>query len=66
MEKRKYGNTDMDVSILGFGGAEIGSSDEKTVDLLLGRAVDAGLNLIDTAECYGNSEELIGKVLGGR
>ncbi|MCL6604732.1 MAG: aldo/keto reductase [Paenibacillus sp.] len=66
MEKRKYGNTDMDVSILGFGGSEIGGSDEKTVDLLLGRAVDAGLNLIDTAECYGNSEELIGKVLGGR
>jgi len=66
LEKRKYGNTDMEVSILGFGGSEIGSSDEKTVDQLLGRAVDAGLNLIDTAECYGNSEELIGKVLGGR
>jgi len=66
LEKRKYGNTDMDVSILGFGGAEIGNSDVKTVDRLLGKAVDAGLNLIDTAECYGNSEELIGKVLGGR
>ncbi|KGE17222.1 aldo/keto reductase [Paenibacillus wynnii] len=66
MEKRKYGNTDMDVSILGFGGAEIGSSDEQTVDRLLGGALDAGLNLIDTAECYGNSEELIGKALAGR
>ncbi|WP_379127032.1 aldo/keto reductase [Paenibacillus sp. sgz500958] len=66
MEKRKYGNTDMEVSVLGFGGSEIGSSDEKTVDRLLGSAVDAGLNLIDTAECYGNSEELIGKTLGNR
>jgi aryl-alcohol dehydrogenase-like predicted oxidoreductase len=56
----------MEVSVLGFGGSEIGNSDEKTVDRLLGQAVDAGLNLIDTAECYGNSEELIGKVLGGR
>lgn len=66
MEKRKYGNTDMEVSVLGFGGAEIGSSDQKTVDRLLGSAVDAGLNLIDTAECYGNSEELIGKAIGSR
>ncbi|SET30734.1 aldo/keto reductase [Paenibacillus sp. NFR01] len=66
MEKRKYGNTDMEVSVLGFGGAEIGGSDQKTVDRLLGSAVDAGLNLIDTAECYGNSEELIGKTLGSR
>ncbi|MNB74522.1 General stress protein 69 [compost metagenome] len=66
MEKRKYGNTDMEVSVLGFGGSEIGSSDQKTVDRLLGSAVDAGLNLIDTAECYGDSEELIGKALGSR
>ncbi|MDQ0194274.1 hypothetical protein J2T20_002642 [Paenibacillus wynnii] len=35
MEKRKYVNTDMDVNILGFGGTEIGSSDERTVDRLL-------------------------------
>lgn len=66
MEKRKYGSTDMEVSVLGFGGAEIGQSDEQTVDRLLGSALDAGLNLIDTAECYGNSEELIGKVLANR
>lgn len=66
MEKRKYGNTDMQVSILGFGGAEIGNEDERTVDRLLGGALDAGLNLIDTAECYGRSEELIGKTLSGR
>ncbi|WP_150271589.1 aldo/keto reductase [Paenibacillus tepidiphilus] len=66
MERRKYGNTDMQVSILGFGGAEIGGADEKTVDRLLGTALEAGLNLIDTAECYGRSEELIGKVLAGR
>lgn len=66
MEKRKYGNTDMQVSILGFGGAEIGNEDECIVDRLLGGALDAGLNLIDTAECYGRSEELIGKTLSGR
>jgi aryl-alcohol dehydrogenase-like predicted oxidoreductase len=68
MEKRKYGNTDMLVSILGFGGAEIGFHGVKQDDVakLLNSALDAGLNLIDTAECYVNSEELIGEALKGR
>lgn len=66
MERRTFGQTDMQVSLLGFGGAEIGQADQKTVDRLLHNAIDAGLNMIDTAECYGNSEELIGKSLAGR
>jgi aryl-alcohol dehydrogenase-like predicted oxidoreductase len=67
MERRKLGRTGMEVSILGFGGAEIGSGvDAATVDRLLGGALDAGLNIIDTAECYGDSEELIGKAVSHR
>jgi aryl-alcohol dehydrogenase-like predicted oxidoreductase len=68
LEKRQYGNTGMNVSVLGFGGAEIGYQDatEKTVDKLLGGALDAGLNVIDTAECYKISEELIGKTVSKR
>lgn len=67
METRKYGNTGMNVSTLGFGGAEIGKNVSKTdVATLLNSALDAGLNVIDTAECYGDSEELIGEVLSHR
>ncbi|MCG7381165.1 aldo/keto reductase [Paenibacillus sp. ACRRY] len=67
MELRQYGNTGMKVSTLGFGGSEIGSSVSKQdVETLLNTALDAGLNVIDTAECYGNSEELIGEVLSHR
>lgn len=68
MEKRAFGQTDMQVSILGFGGAEIGleGAEETTVARLLGSALDAGLNVVDTAECYGNSEEMIGKTIGWR
>jgi aryl-alcohol dehydrogenase-like predicted oxidoreductase len=58
----------MDVSILGFGGSEIGyqRASGRTVERLLGGALDAGLNVIDTAECYEDSETLIGRALGTR
>jgi aryl-alcohol dehydrogenase-like predicted oxidoreductase len=68
MERRKLGRTDMTVSVLGFGGSEIGYQEVnvRTVAKLLGSALDAGLNVIDTAECYENSEELIGKAVATR
>ena len=68
MEKRKLGNTDMVASVLGFGGSEIGyeRASLATVKKLLNSALDAGLNVIDTAECYIASEELIGTAVGAR
>jgi aryl-alcohol dehydrogenase-like predicted oxidoreductase len=68
METRQFGSTDMKVSVLGFGGAEIGF-EKATVEVvarLLGDALDAGLNVIDTAECYLQSEELIGAAVAAR
>jgi aryl-alcohol dehydrogenase-like predicted oxidoreductase len=68
MERRRFGKTDMAVSVLGFGGSEIGYQrvGARTVARLLGTALDAGLNVIDTAECYDDSEILIGRSLGAR
>ena len=68
LERRKFGATDMTVTVLGFGGAEIGYQkvDQEIVDRLLNAALDAGLNVIDTAECYAGSEEAIGKAVSKR
>ena len=68
LEKRLFGNTGMNVSVLGFGGAEIGfnMTDAGEVERLLGSALDAGLNVIDTAECYNISEELIRRTVSHR
>jgi aryl-alcohol dehydrogenase-like predicted oxidoreductase len=68
MEYRKLGSTDMNVSVLGFGGSEIGYEriSPRTAERLLNEALDAGLSVIDTAECYMRSEELIGDAVGKR
>jgi aryl-alcohol dehydrogenase-like predicted oxidoreductase len=68
LEKRRLGRTGLEVTVLGFGGAEVGfqSAEQATVTQLLNSALDAGLNLIDTAECYGSSEELIGNAVAHR
>jgi aryl-alcohol dehydrogenase-like predicted oxidoreductase len=68
MEKRTFGKTGLQVTPLGFGGAEIGfeGATPQTVERLLNSALDAGLNVIDTAECYPGSEELIGNAVSQR
>ena len=68
MEKRMLGKTGMEITVLGFGAAEIGFEDapQADVDRLIGSALDEGLNIIDTAECYANSEEKIGQAVAHR
>ncbi len=70
MEKHTFGKTDMRASMLGFGSYKMsgrpGGSTVEEVDRLLGWILDAGVNVIDTAECYGQSEELIGRAVGHR
>jgi aryl-alcohol dehydrogenase-like predicted oxidoreductase len=68
MERRVFGRTGMQVGVLGFGAGEIGSENTSyaTVDKILGEALDAGLNVIDTAPLYSDSEEKLGRALRGR
>ena len=69
MESAPLGRTGLEVSRLGVGLAELGGlspDDVETAGQILGAALDGGINFFDTAECYGNSEELIGKTVAHR
>lgn len=68
MKYRALGKTGFEISRLGIGLAEIGETETEVaqVDRLLNTALDNGINFLDTAACYGNSEELIGQTVSAR
>jgi aryl-alcohol dehydrogenase-like predicted oxidoreductase len=72
MKYRVLGKTGLEVSVIGVGtwqfGGEWGKNfSQEEVDGILARAKELGINLIDTAECYGDhlSEKLIGQAIAG-
>jgi len=78
LAKRALGHTGMEVSLLGLGTVKLGRnqgvkypesfkipSDEEATTLI-GLAKERGINLIDTAPAYGNSEQRLGKLLKGQ
>jgi uncharacterized protein len=67
--KRKFGKTDLEVSIIGIGGFHLGSAKNgQHATEIVHHALDAGINFLDNAWEYhdGQSEEWMGKALGGR
>jgi len=68
MTKRPYGSTGFQVSPLGFGGAPIGflGIEREHAAGVLNALLDAGVNLIDTAASYKDSEGFIGESIGNR
>src|SRR5438128_1803027 len=70
MQKRKLGNSNLEVSALGLGcmGMSVGygpASDKKEMISLIRTAVERGVTFFDTAEVYGpyTNEELVGEAL---
>ncbi|MGG4494250.1 aldo/keto reductase [Brevibacillus reuszeri] len=70
MKYRRLGKTDLKVSVIGVGTWQFGGEwgmdfSQAEVDQILDKAKELGINLIDTAECYGDhlSEKLIGEYL---
>jgi len=73
MHHRQLGNTGLEVSEIGYGAwgigqdAWLGAEDDESLKAL-NRAIDLGLNFIDTALAYGDghSERLVGQVIADR
>lgn len=69
MQYRPFGRTGIHVSPFALGAmmfSSFGNSDQREVDTMVGRALDAGINFVDTADAYGDSEEMLGRALKGR
>ncbi len=66
MQKRRLGRTNLNVSVIGFGGIKLPGVNFDIAVKIINRAIDLGVNFIDTARAYGDSEEKIGAVLKNR
>lgn len=78
MQKRRLGKTNIEVSLLGLGTVKFGREQgvkyphtfsiphDHEIEYLLDKAKSLGINLLDTAPAYGNSEERLGKLLHGK
>ncbi|MEM8945104.1 MAG: aldo/keto reductase [Planctomycetota bacterium] len=67
METRKLGRTDLDVSLLSIGGLYTSSlaGGEAETRRIMRRAAELGVNAIDTAPAYADSEQTIGRAIDG-
>jgi aryl-alcohol dehydrogenase-like predicted oxidoreductase len=70
MQKRRLGTSTLEVSVVGLGGNNFGGRiDFEASQRVVHAAIDLGINLIDTADSYGNkggSEEALGRILGDK
>ncbi len=68
MERRRLGRTGLEVSRIGFGGMTIPHVDREQAVATVHKALDLGVNFLDTARAYGNgdSESKIGDVMKTR
>lgn len=66
MEKRLLGKTDIEASVVGFGGIPIQGISTVEAERVLLHALAAGINFFDSARAYTDSEEKMGRAFCGR
>jgi aryl-alcohol dehydrogenase (NADP+) len=70
MQYRNLGRTGIKVSPYALGAlmlaTQVGNPDPEDSIRIIHKALDAGINLIDTADAYGDSEEVVGRAVKGR
>ena len=66
MEKRRLGKTELEVTAVSYGAIKLPGISEEEAAECLNRALDLGVNYVDTARNYRDSEAKIGKALKDR
>jgi aryl-alcohol dehydrogenase-like predicted oxidoreductase len=72
MKTRKLGNTALDIPAIGLGcmgmSSVYGAADDATSISVIHRAIELGINFLDTADIYGagGNEELVGRAIKGK
>jgi aryl-alcohol dehydrogenase-like predicted oxidoreductase len=72
MKTRKLGNTGIEIPAIGLGcmgmSSVYGAADDATSIAVIHRALELGINLLDTADIYGTggNEELVGRAIRGK
>lgn len=66
MERREFGASGREVSIIGQGSWYLETGDRADAIAALRRGLDLGMTHIDTAEYYGLAENLVGEAISGR
>ncbi|MBS7606299.1 MAG: aldo/keto reductase [Candidatus Bathyarchaeia archaeon] len=63
MEKRRYGKSNIDLSVVGFGGIVVMNEAQEVANRMVAEAIERGINYFDVAPSYGNAEERLGPAL---
>ena len=63
LERRRYGRTDVELSVVGFGGIIVMNETPSSARRVVSEAARRGINYFDVAPTYGNAEERLGPAL---
>ncbi len=66
MQTVPFGSTGFNATRLGVGLAEIRAATPEKASQVLNKALDSGINFLDTSTCYGDSEDLVGGAVSSR
>ncbi|MHC4784283.1 MAG: aldo/keto reductase [Planctomycetota bacterium] len=61
--KRRYGKTDVMLSVIGFGGIIVMDAEQETANKSVAKAYERGVNYFDVAPAYGDAELKLGPAL---
>ncbi|MDZ7671901.1 MAG: aldo/keto reductase [Halanaerobiales bacterium] len=63
MKYRTLGRTNLEVSVIGFGGIMVNNEEQDKVNKMVAEAIERGVNIFDVGPTYGNAQKKLGPAL---